>query len=137
MFAKTTLAALALTLAGLSAASASTVSKQQVTSVDAFGNRITKVRVSRTDDFGNRVSAVRLSRTDLFGNRVSATRVSRTDEFGDRVSTVRVVRTSGLGLFCAAHGRPPPTPATAELRRASSCPRNMDAARVDVSAWNP
>src|SRR6185295_11274361 len=67
MFAKTTLAALALSLAGLSAASASTVSKQQVTSVDAFGNRITKVRVSRTDAFGNRVSTVRVVRTSGLG----------------------------------------------------------------------
>src|SRR3954452_18131458 len=82
MFAKITLAALALSLAGLSAASASTVSKQQVTRVDAFGNRITKTRVVRTNDFGDRVSAVRISRTDAFG---------------DRVSTVRVIRTSSLG----------------------------------------
>src|SRR5215217_8078417 len=84
MFAKTTLAALAISLAGLSAASASTVSKQQVTRIDAFSNRITKTRVVKTNDFGDRVSAVR---------------VSRTDEFGNRVSTVRVVRTSGLGGF--------------------------------------
>ena len=69
MFAKTTLAALALSLAGLSAAAASTVTKQQVSTVDAFGNRITKTRVVRTDDFG------------------------------DRISTVRVIRTSGLGVF--------------------------------------
>ena len=69
MFAKTTIAALALSLAGLSAASASTVTKRQVTHLDAFGNRITKTRVVRTDDFG------------------------------DRISTVRVIRTSGLGAF--------------------------------------
>src|SRR4051794_6845552 len=84
MFAKTTLAALALSVAGLSGASASTVPKQHVASVDAFGNRITKTRVVRTNDFGDRVSAVRLSRTDAFG---------------DRVSTTRVIRTSGLGVF--------------------------------------
>jgi len=96
MFAKTTLAALALSLAGLSAASASTVSKQQVTRIDAFGNRITKTRVVRTNDFGDRVSATRVSRTDLFGNRVSAIRVSRTDAFGERGPDVRSNEFLGL-----------------------------------------
>ena len=55
--------------ASVAPASASTVTKQQITTFDAFGNRITKTRVVRTDDFG------------------------------DRISTVRVIRTSGLGVF--------------------------------------
>jgi hypothetical protein len=45
MFAKTTLAALALSLAGLSTASASTATKQQVTRIDAFGDRVVRTNV--------------------------------------------------------------------------------------------
>src|SRR4051812_25648251 len=57
-------------LGSVAPASASTVTRQQVTTIDAFGNRITRTRVVKTNDFGDRVAAIRVSRTDPFGNRV-------------------------------------------------------------------
>ena len=92
------LTALALSAAIIPAATAGSIVKQQISEIDAFGNRVTKTRIVKRDEFGNRVTGVKVTRTDAFGNRVTKSRVVGTDAFGDRVVRTRTtLDPAGLG----------------------------------------
>jgi hypothetical protein len=88
-----TVSAVVLGFALNSAACAGTISEQQVTSMDDFGNRVTKTRIVKFDDFGNPSLAVRIVRADPFGNKMVKT--IRTDGFGDRVVNTTFVSHGG------------------------------------------